>query len=145
MERCSCKLIVNKKNVSFCLKDPIWLLPEHRLVHAHPRHGHVQRDPYLRHDKWHLLQVRHQLSLRQSSSTPPEHTAMLWWKLQLGPVTVLNPDCPTAFLMTQSGFNGWFFVFVSLKSVLSSLYYDYTQQTAPLLSFFLCTDLCSSL
>ncbi|KAF6728088.1 Alpha-N-acetylgalactosaminide alpha-2,6-sialyltransferase 3, partial [Oryzias melastigma] len=35
---------------------PVWLLPEHRLVHAHPRHGHVQRDPYLRHDKRHLLQ-----------------------------------------------------------------------------------------
>ncbi|XP_069548663.1 alpha-N-acetylgalactosaminide alpha-2,6-sialyltransferase 3 isoform X2 [Brachyistius frenatus] len=33
------------------LKDPVRLLPQHRLVHAHPRHGHVQRDPRVRHDK----------------------------------------------------------------------------------------------
>lgn len=47
------------KALFLSLQDPVWFLPQHRLVHAHPCYGHVQRDPYLRHDKWHLLQVWH--------------------------------------------------------------------------------------
>lgn len=41
-----------------CWQDSVGVVPEHRLVHPHTGHGHVQRDPSLRNDQWHILQVR---------------------------------------------------------------------------------------
>lgn len=70
-----------------CLQRPVWLLPEHRLVHAHPRHGHVQRDPYLRHDKRHLLQVRPRWS---RSSSPLNLPTSIMHLQQSRPVTALT-------------------------------------------------------
>lgn len=62
LSRCSLSLRYRKLMFlcvfSVLLQDPVGLLPQHRLVHTHPGHGHVQGDPRLRHDQRHLLQVR---------------------------------------------------------------------------------------
>lgn len=125
------------------LQDPVRLLPQHGLVHAHPRHGHVQRDPYLRHDKWHLLQVRHELS---HSRYPLPHlpSSILAWKMHAflqnfensihihpsagqsqPPITTV---CPVTFPMPQFGFNGWVSM---LKSILGSLCHEYHYVSLP--------------
>lgn len=125
------------------LQDPVRLLPQHGLVHAHPRHGHVQRDPYLRHDKWHLLQVRHELS---HSRYPLPHlpSSILAWKMHAflqnfensihihpsagqsqPPITTV---CPVTFPMPQFGFNGWVSM---LKSILGSLCREYHYVSLP--------------
>lgn len=58
------------KELFWSFQDPVGLLPQHRLVHAHPCYGHVQRDPHLRHDKWHALQVwRHSLLVTMETCT----------------------------------------------------------------------------
>lgn len=41
-----------------CWQDSVGVISQHRLVHTHSGHGHVQGDPSLRHDQWHVLQVR---------------------------------------------------------------------------------------
>lgn len=105
------------------LQDPVGLLPQHRLVYAYPRYGHVQRDPYLRHDKWHLLQVRHQPS-------PSVHMLLYenfaaGFKFTAAPGQSQPPiitNCPNTFPKPQYGFNGWISI---LKSILGSLCREY--------------------
>lgn len=122
-----------KAAVFVFLQDPIWLLPQHRLVHAHPRHGHVQRDPYLRHDKWHILQVRCQAITLYTPYT-------LVWKMhtflqklqkldshskQRRPIAASHNrsvPCWNSFPVPHCGFNGWISM---LKSILGSLCREY--------------------
>lgn len=45
-------------------QDYIGVVLKHRMVHPHLSHGHVQGDPGVRDDQWHLLQVSMTLNLR---------------------------------------------------------------------------------
>lgn len=117
--------------VYVCLQDSVRLLPQHRLVHAHPRHGHVQRDPHLRHDKWHLLQVRRRLSsLLILLLLKNVHKSTKLRKLdsqsqRLQPIAA-SRDCSlhrwNTFPVLRVGLNGWISM---LKSILASLCCEY--------------------
>lgn len=94
--------------IFFCvclLQDPVGLLPQHRLVHAHPGHGHVQRDPRLRHDQRHLLQVRRprrcallaaaEMHQRFSRNIKSNLDVNRYCKTQRAPPAPSLPSCPS--------------------------------------------------